>query len=138
MNKPRLLETGEDLAAVLAQENEALARLDLARAAALYPLKAATAAAFSDAQERTTDSLTSRLDAEQQRLARELAERLRDLVEQNRRLLERGIHVQRNVVGTVARAMAQVAPSRQTPRYGATGTISDPRRPTPVVLSSRA
>jgi hypothetical protein len=138
VTKPAIIITGEALAAVLVEENAALAAMDLGRAASLYTRKAAASAAFTDAQEKDSDGISQRLDEEEKRLARELAERLRKLVEENRKLLERGIYVQNNVIGVVARALAQVTPTRQAPRYGASGTIAPQRRNAPFVLSARA
>jgi hypothetical protein len=136
--KSRTIEAGEALAAVLAQENDALARLDLPKATSLYPRKALAAAVFSEAQQQETDSITTALDKEQRRLAEALAERLRALAEENKRLLERAITVQAHVLGTIGRAIAQAAPRTQTSRYGASGTAAGPRRQPPVVLSARA
>jgi flagellar biosynthesis/type III secretory pathway chaperone len=133
-----LIETAEALADTLARENAALRGLDLAAAAALYPRKDAAITALTAAQAQLPESMTTALDAEQQRLARELAERLRALVEENRRLLRRAIEVQGHVLGTVARAVAQASPRAQPPRYGARGTLADARRQPPVMLSSRA
>jgi hypothetical protein len=138
MTKPRVLETGEALAELLARENAALAAMDLGQAAALYPRKAAAAASFTEAQEQEADGFAAALDEEQRVLARELAERLRRLVEENRKLLERGIYVQGQVIATVARAMAQAAPGGHSPRYGASGAIAAPRRRPPMLLSARA
>ena len=135
---PGMIAAGEALAETLARENAALAAMDLAAAARLYPGKDAAAAAFSAAGDTVIDGMVDSLSAEQRRLARELAERLRRLVEENRRLLERAMHVQGHVLGTVARAMAQVSPRRQPPRYGASGALADARRQPPVVLSARA
>jgi len=136
--KPDLIAAARVLADTLERENAALAAMDLAGAAALYPRKDAAASAFTAAQEQAADGMTSVLDAEQQRLAKELAERLRALAEENRRLLERAIHVQGHVLGTIARAVAQVTPRMQPPRYGATGAMAEVRRQPPVVLSARA
>ena len=136
--KPDMIAASRTLATILERENAALAALDLARAASLYPAKSAAAAALTAAQAAAGDTMRAALDAEQQRLARELAERLRALAEENRRLLERAIHVQGQVLGTIARAVAMSAPRAQPPRYGATGALSHVRRQAPVVLSARA
>lgn len=136
--KPEMLTAGEALADTLERENAALAIMDLAAAAALYARKDAAATAFSAAQERLGEGLEAALDAEQARLAQALAERLRTLAEENRRLLERAIHVQGHVIGTIARAVSQVTPRNQPPRYGARGTMTEQRRQQPVMLSARA
>jgi hypothetical protein len=135
--KPDMIEAGRALADALERENAALARMDIPGAAAVYVAKDAAAAALKAAQSEG-DGMGETLDAEQRRLARELAERLRALVEENRRLLERAIHVQGQVLGTIARAVAMSAPRAQPHRYGATGTITHVRRQPPVVLSARA
>jgi flagellar biosynthesis/type III secretory pathway chaperone len=129
---------GRALATLLERENAALAAMDLAGAAALYPAKDAAAAALAAAQREAGEAMRPALDAEQHRLAHELAERLRVLAEENRRLLERAIQVQGQVLGTIARAVAMSAPRAQPPRYGATGAFSHARRQAPVVLSARA
>jgi hypothetical protein len=136
--KPGMIEAGRALAAVLERENAALTAMDLPGAAALYPVKDAAAAALKAAQSDAGDGMAATLDAEQRRLARELAERLRDLIEENRRLLQRAIHVQGQVLGTIARAVAMSTPRAQPPRYGATGAFAHIRRQAPVVLSARA
>ena len=132
-----IIKAGQALAEALASENDALSKMDLAGAAAIYPRKDAAVAAFTGAQRRLGEGIAAALDAEQQRLARELTERLRALAEENKRLLERAIHVQSHVLGTIARAVSQMAP-RPQPRYGASGTLTEPRRQPPVVLSARA
>ena len=136
--KPDMIAAAEALAETLERENAALAAMDLAGAAALYPRKDAAAAAFAAAQKRLGDTMASALDAEQQRLARHLAERLRALADENRQLLERAIQVQGHVVGTIARAVSQMAPRAQAPRYGARGAMAETRRLPPVMLSARA
>jgi hypothetical protein len=136
--KRDMFEAGLALAEALERENVALAAMDLATAAALFPRKDAAATAFTSARERMGEGLESALDAEQQRLAQALAERLRALAEENRQLLERAIHVQGHVLGTIARAVSQVSPRAQAPRYGARGTMADVRRQPPVMLSARA
>jgi hypothetical protein len=136
--KPELITTAEILAETLEHENAALAAMDLKGAAAIYPRKDAAASAFTAAQLQAGGQMSAVLDEEQQRLARQLAERLRRLAEENRRLLERAIQVQGHVIGTIARAVVQVGPRMQAPRYGATGTFAEVRRQVPVVLSARA
>jgi len=134
-----MLDAAKALAVTLAEENTALAVLDLKGAAALYPRKQADTAALVAAAEQTPlgERMTEAFEAEQRRLARELAQRLRDLAEENRRLLERALQVQGQVLGTVARAVAQATPRAQR-RYGAGGSLAAPRRQPPVLLSSRA
>jgi hypothetical protein len=136
--KPEMITAAEALADTLERENAALAAMDLAGAAALYPSKDAATTTFVAAQQRLGDTMASALDAEQQRLARHLTDRLRALAEENRRLLEQAIQVQGHVVGTIARAVSQMAPRAQAPRYGARGAMAETRRQPPVMLSARA
>ena len=136
--KPEMITAAEALADTLERENAALAAMDLAGAAALYPSKDAATTTFVAAQQRLGDTMASALDAEQQRLARHLTDRLRALAEENRRLLEQAIQVQGHVVGTIARAVSQMAPRAQAPRYGARGAMAETRRLPPVMLSARA
>lgn len=132
-----VVEAARALAEILARENAALAAMDLAGAAALYPLKDAAAAALTAAQSRADEDAASAPDADRQRFAPELAGRLRALAEENRRLLERAIHVQGQVLGTIARAVAHARPNALAPRYGASGALANVRRQSPVVLSAR-
>ncbi len=135
--KPTMIEAGRAMAAVLERENAALRVMDLPGAAALYPHKDAAATALKAAQSESDDGMSAALDTEQRRLARELAERLRDLIEENRRLLGQAIHVQGQVLGTIARAVAMSTPRAQPARYGASGALAQMRRQQPVVLSAR-
>ncbi len=98
------------LAQALAEENDALERLDLARAAAMLAAKEAALAAVADAPPPDATRL-----ATIGRLARD-----------NQRLLERGIATQARVIALVAEAardaMARDAPSAcygAAPRHGA-------------------
>lgn len=110
------------LAETLAQENAALAALDLGAAAALLPAKQAAAEAFMQA----CTASSAATDAA-------LAARLRDLAEENQRLLEHGIRVQTRVLGLVVRAL----PGRAISRYGATGTPA-PAEMRAAIVSARA
>lgn len=110
------------LADVLAQENAALAALDLAAAAALLEAKQAAAEAFAAAQAEDAPPLDGR----------DLAVRLRELAAQNRQLLERAIRVQRRVLGIIAKAL----PPPAAPRYGASGTLRA-GAVAPVIVSAR-
>ncbi len=112
------------LAATLAEENAALAALDLGMAAALLAKKRAAAEAFARAQAEPTDPA----DVAQ----RALAARLRDLAEENRVLLERGLRVQARVLELVARAVPRLA----APRYGARGAPATDAV-APVIVSAR-
>lgn len=94
------------LAALLEQENAALARLDLACAVALLPAKQAAAARLADLQQAAPNADSAALD------------RLQALAEDNRRLLERGIAVQGELIGVIAGALPKAA---GPPGYAASG-----------------
>ncbi len=102
------------LAQVLAQENDALARLDLERAAAMLAAKEAALAATAAAPPPDAPRRAA------------LAQLARD----NQRLLEHGIATQARVLALVAEA-ARDAMARETPAscYGAA-----PRPGTPIAL----
>ena len=91
-------EAADRLADVLAQENAALQRMDLAAAVALVPEKEAALA------EITRDTLPP----SNALLPADLAtgRRLAELAEENRVLLERAIGVQSRIVRMIAQAMA--------------------------------
>ncbi len=97
-----LIDAAVDLVGLLARENEALGRMDLARAAAMVGAKRRAAEAFAAASggEAKGNELARHLAAP---LQRQLAE----LAEENRRLLERAIRVQGRVIGTIAGALAR-------------------------------
>lgn len=116
------------LAETLAEENAALAALDLQRAAAMLPDKQRAAAAFVAVQ-------TTHVVGSHRATAERLVRRLRSLVAENKALLERAIVVQGRVIGVIARAAAPaVAPSG----YGARGRTCHAGRPAAYALSERA
>ncbi len=102
------------LAHVLAEENDALARLDLARAAAMLGAKEAAFAATEDAPPPDATRLAT----------------LGQLARDNRRLLEQGIATQARVLALVA-AAARDAMAGEAPAscYGAA-----PRQGAPMAL----
>ena len=112
------------LAETLAEENVALAALDLAAAAALLARKQAAVEAFARAQAAPCGPPD---DAQ-----RRVAAQLRDLAEENRALLERGLRVQARVLELVARAVKRPAPAR----YGARGAPASGAI-APVIVSAR-
>jgi hypothetical protein len=116
------------LADALAEENTALAALDLPRAVSM----------LADKQRAVTGFLAAR-DAQriatQHAMIEPLARRLQSLSQENRTLLERAIAVQGRVIGVIARAaVPAVAPSGYSPH----GTPGHPARPTALALSARA
>lgn len=111
------------LADLLAQENAALAALDLQRATALLTQKQDAVRVFAAAQQATPAGAALAVT------------RLRDLIEDNRRLLERALVVQGEVIGLIAAALPKATgPSR----YAATGAPARCRRPIAFALSARA
>lgn len=119
-----LIAAAEALAETLAEENAALATLDLGAAAALLERKRAAAEALARAQAEPP--------APPDAAERALATRLRALAEENRRLLERGLRVQARVLALVARAV----PPPAAPRYGRQGAPA-PGAAAPVIVSAR-
>lgn len=111
------------LAAILAEENAALAALDFPRAIALLPAKTEAAAAFQVAQATWPDPAA-------------VAALLSELATENRRLLQRAMDVQGRVIEIVASAIPR-ALQRAAPCYGARGKLPLPRVP-PVSVSARA
>ncbi len=115
------------LARTLTEENDALRRLDIARAVALFARKEAETRRFVAAQPEL-----HALPPDQLSLARQIAARLADAGDENKRLLERAIAVQGQVIATLLRALPQ---SHLAPRYGVAGTPLSCVRP--ISLSSR-
>jgi hypothetical protein len=123
-----LIEAAGVLAETLAEENAALAALDLPRAAAMLAGKQHAAARFIEVQ-------ASPIGATHRQAAEQLAQRLRSLAAENRVLLERAIIAQGRVIGVIARAAAPaVAPSG----YGRRGRSCHAGRPAAYALSARA
>jgi hypothetical protein len=111
------------LAAILTEENAALAALDFPRAAMLLSAKTQAAEAFRVAQATWPDPA-------------EVAALLSELAAENRRLLQCAMDVQGRVIEIVARAIPR-ALQRSAPCYGAQGRLPAPRVP-PVTVSARA
>jgi hypothetical protein len=120
-----VLAAGERLAEALKAENEALAALDLGRAALLATRKVQASDAFAQAT-----AAAAKLDARAEgpvRIATErLAKALALLGQENRRLLEDAIALQSRVIETIAVA---TRPYAQAPGYGRGGR----QRPAPQV-----
>lgn len=111
----------EHLASVLGAENDALERLDLARAAGMAEAKAAALAAIAEAAPPDAERLTA----------------LGELARANQCLLERGIATQARVLALVAEA-ARAAMAREAPAtcYGAGSAAA--RSFTPLALRRTA
>jgi hypothetical protein len=129
-----LIAAAQRLAEALRAENEALAQLDLARAAALAPAKRQATDAFAAAHEAAMRLGPLPGDLDRGR-AEELAGRLRDLGTENRKLLERAIALQARVIETIAGA---AAPAAGPGTYGARGLRDAPRGTAPLSLAARA
>jgi len=114
-----LIAAATHLADTLAEENAALAALDLPRAVAMLPHKQQAVAAF-------TTALASGGGTEL------VAQRLRSLVFENKALLERAIAAQGRVIAVFARAAAP------PPRYGASRGRYCGGRPVPFALAAQA
>jgi hypothetical protein len=125
-----LIDAAVELANTLARENEALARMDLARAASLLGAKRRAAEAFEQACSEKDE-----LGAPAGRhLANTVEQQLATLADENRCLLERAIRAQGRVIGTIAGALARSAEDRG---YRANGAMA--RRNAPALaLSARA
>jgi hypothetical protein len=120
-----LAEAAQRLADRLAEENDALKRLDFPAAAALVAAKEAALAELTKHQGLPV--LSPALVAVGQLLA--------NLAAENQLLLERAIAVQTRIVRIVARACA---PPPSAARYGGHGLPASPRRTAALALSTRA
>jgi len=114
-----LIAAATHLADTLAEENAALAALDLPRAAAMLPRKQQAVAAFTTAL--AWGGATE-----------PVAQRLRSLADENKVLLERAIAAQGRVIAVFARAAAP------PPRYGASRGRYCGGRPVPFALAAQA
>jgi ABC-type transporter Mla subunit MlaD len=129
-----LLNAGQHLAEALHAENEALARLDLSRAATLATTKLQASDAFAAAYGAATKT-GSAAQGDLRDAAERLARRLRDLSEENRRLLERAIALQSRVIETIAGA---AIPASRPTTYGGMGHRAIPRQAPSLALAARA
>jgi hypothetical protein len=125
---PDLIAAAVALADTLAQENKALAALDLPRAAGLLAEKTRAADAFAAAWSGAAGG--------GQHITTQLAGQLRDLASENKRLLERALTVQGRVIEVVVSAIPRAV--QGPPRYNAGGAVAGPRQMPPVSLSARA
>ncbi len=131
-----LLAAGRRLAETLKAENEALAAMDLARAASLSEGKIKASDAFAAAFAAAAKT-GAKAEGAARAEAADLTRRLETLGQENRRLLERAIAVQSQVIETIAGA----AGSRANPAaagYGATGQRQARRQAAPLALATRA
>jgi hypothetical protein len=129
-----LIHAGQRLAEALRAENEALAALDMPRAAGLASAKLQASDAFAAAYAATT-RLGSRADGASRQSAEEMATRLQRLGAENRALLERAIGIQARVIETIAGA---ALPKAAAPGYGAMGRPTTPRSAPAIAMATRA
>ena len=128
-----VITAGTRLAEALKAENEALAALDLGRAAALATAKMQASDAFAAATAAATKTGARAVGPERETTA-ELAQRLQSLGAENRRLLEHAIALQSRVIETIAGA---ALPRAAAPGYGAMGKMRTLRQAPPLALSAR-
>jgi len=129
-----LILAGQRLAEALRAENEALAALDLSRAASLANGKIAASDAFAAAYAAQAKHGTAPAGPVREAAAI-LARRLDELGQENRRLLERAVALQSRVIETIAGAALPRAAA--APGYAPAGRAPAPRAPA-IALSARA
>ena len=129
-----VIHAGTRLAEALKAENEALAALDLGRAAAMAAAKMQASDAFAAATAEATRTGIKAMGEERGTTAA-LADRLQSLGAENRRLLEHAITLQSRVIETIANA---ALPRAVAPGYGALGRARKLRQPPPLAVSARA
>lgn len=128
-----LILAGQRLAEALRAENEALAKLDLPRAATLAGSKIAASDAFAAAYAAQARHGAA-LDAPVRQAAAVLTRRLEELGQENRRLLERAVSLQSRVIETIAGA---ALPKAQVQGYGPAGSRATTVRAPALALSAR-
>ena len=125
------------LATILAEENIALASLDLAGAARLTAAKRRATDAFTTAHARLAAMASpSGGPSGSPALAADLTTSLRDLAAENRALLDRALATQARVLDIIAQAVPRA--SAQAPRYCATATLVGRGRALPVAITASA
>jgi len=112
-----VIAAGERLAEALRAENEALAALDLTRAAAMATRKMQATDAFAAATAAATRT-QARAEGSMREAAENLAKNLSSLGQENRKLLETAIELQSRVIETIAGA---ARPLTAAPGYGRAG-----------------
>ena len=129
-----LILAGQRLAEALRAENEALAKLDLPRAATLASTKIAASDAFAAAYAAQAKHGVAP-EGPVRQATEILTRRLEELGKENRRLLERAIALQAKVIETIAGA---ALPHAQPVTY-TTGGRRAPLRPVPFLsIGTRA
>jgi len=128
MTNHPLLDAAEVLSDLLAQENAALAAMNIPRANALLEAKRAAADVLVKVQRRGPVPPSPQ--------ARAIAQRLHGLARENKLLLERAMVAQNRVMACIARAVPKAIGRGHG--YGANGAHATSRLMPPVALSSRA
>jgi hypothetical protein len=129
-----VIAAGERLAEALRAENEALAALDLTRAAAMATRKVQATDAFAAAAAAAT-RVGARVQGEARQAAERLATDLGTLGQQNRKLLEEAIALQSRVIETIAHASR---PAGHAPGYGRHGRHRPGAQATALAVATRA
>lgn len=129
-----VIAAGERLAEALRAENEALAALDMTRAAAMATRKMQATDAFAAATAAAT-STQARALGETRAAAERMALSLADLGRENRRLLETAIALQSRVIETIAGA---AKPLSAAPGYGRGGHRRPPHQAPALAMATRA
>lgn len=125
---------GERLAEALRAENEALAALDLGRAAELATRKIQASDAFAAATQAAAHT-NARAEGPLRVSAEAMARSLAELGAENKRLLESAIALQSRVIEAIAGA---VKPMRAAPGYGHAGRVRAAAQSQAFALSARA
>lgn len=129
-----VINAGERLAEALLAENEALAALDLGRAASIATRKMHASDAFAAATAAAT-RMQARAGGEDRRRAEKLAMALSQLGRENRKLLEDAIALQSRVIEAIAGA---ARPYLSAPGYGRAGGLRAPRQAAALAVATRA
>lgn len=129
-----VLAAGERLAEALRAENEALAALDLGRAAAMATRKVQASDAFAQATAAAA-RLNARAEGPARAAAERLAQALAALGQENRRLLEQAIALQSRVIETIAQA---ARPPSGVPGYGRAGRQRPAPQSAALAVATRA
>ncbi|RVT96785.1 hypothetical protein EOD42_10285 [Rhodovarius crocodyli] len=128
-----VIAAGTRLAEALEAENQALASLDLNRAATLASVKIQASDAFAQAFTAASRA-GARAEPALRGVTMELHTRLESLGAENRKLLEGAIALQSRVIETIAGA---ALPKANVPGYGARGQFRAPKQAPALALSAR-
>ena len=134
-----LLHATTTLAAIMTEENTALATLDLRHAAQLVPAKRAATDIFTAAHAHLAAnrfSTTGHPDGPARAMLAIAAAQLRDLAAENRRLLDRALATQSRLLDIIAQAVPRA--STQAPRYNPAGALVGCSRALPVAITASA